>query len=946
MSGPDPIGPDPFGTAAARAATLSAWRESPTRLAEDVAAEVDLASVGYRDRLFVELVTNAADAARLGGIVGEVAIWADGDGVHIANTGAPLTDSGVRSLLALRVSAKVPDDTGAVIGRFGVGFTATAAVAATVEIRSVTGAIRFDRALTADAVADAGIIGGPRVPLLRLAWSSAGAPRAGFATEIVLGLAEGVVPADLLAAATAQAADLLLALPGLHRIAVADTVFEIDRTDRPDRPADGLAPGVRAYRLVVTVATGGGPAEQRSFTEVEHGPSRWLVADDGQPVGTGRDVLWAPTPTDIELSLPCRLIARLALTHDRRHIHPDADIASAAAGYVDLIRLAEPADSLALIPRPHRARGGDDARLIDAVLDELRAATWLPGTDATTLVPSRAAVLVGLSAELADVLDDVFADLVHPDLALAQHVPLLESLGVTQIGLAEVAQRLTGVERDAAWWGRLYAALAPLVATAVDVEELAALPIPRADGRMNIGARGLFTTHAVQTPLRWIRTVDPVADHPILERLGVQRLSVADALADPVLQTLVEEAAESVEDGDGADSGAAGLADEVLALIVADAAAPVPEWLSRLPLPTGDGEWRSADELLLADSPLATVLVDDHPFGLLDDGFAERFGADAVRRLGVGWGFSVVRDELPTGPDHELPDEEQWWDASSDGPEAPETFSAVRDLDLVDPDRWPTALSLIVGDESSAQALGDRGGYTAWWLRHFAEVDGLLLGEYRAPSDMSLAGVLDPLDHPLADTLAPALAALPPESADEASLFLARVGDEECVVAPGVARGIYAAMVASCRSGAIGWADIDDPGGVRVVSGGVAGTQGVTVPVILDEPWWAQAVDPDLLVVGPSDAEAAGTLADILDLPPASEEFTADPIDAGTYTTAASTEVVLFSAETGRSPAGEVRIHDDLRILLSRNGSSGAREVRVRWWVDRHGVTHLSRRRD
>lgn len=934
---------DPFGTADLAAATLSAWRDSPTRLAEDVAAEDDLASVGYRDRLFVELVTNAADAARLGGVDGEVAIWSDADGLHIANTGVPLTEAGVRSLLALRVSAKRPDDTGGVVGRFGVGFSATAAVAHTVEIRSTTGTIRFDRARTAAAVADAGIVDVARVPLLRLAWPDEGVPRAGFTTEIVLGLVGGLDPQAILDAAAAQAPDLLLALTALRLITVEDNAFEIDRTEIAD---DELSSGSRARRLTVTV-TGRDDRRSRDFTEIEHGPSRWLRAEDGRPVSAGADasaadVLWAPTPTDIELSLPCRLIARLPLTHDRRHVHPDADIATAAAGYVDVLRLAEPVDGVALVPRAHRARGGDDARLIDAVLHELRRTAWLPGIAGAPLVPDRASVLIGLDPDLAEVLGELLTDLIHPDLSLAHQLPVLESLGVTRIGLASLAERLTGVERDPAWWGRLYAALAPLVSTTLDAEELAALPIPRSDGRMNIGARGLFTAHAVQTPLRWIRTVASESDHPLLERLGVQRLSITDALADPALRMLVEEAADLVEDGAGEEVDATGLAEEVLTLLGAGTEADVPEWLSRLPLPADDGELRSADELLLADSPLAAVLIEDHPFGLLDGAVAERHGVAALRRLGVGWSFAVIGDDLPTGPDHDLPDEEQWWETL---PDAPERLCAVRDLDLVDPDRWAQALTLIVEDEQAARALDDREGYTAWWLRHFAEVDGLLLGEYRAPSDHSLVGVLDPLVHPHADALAPALAALPPESATEASLLLARLGDRARSISPGIARGIYSAVVEVCRSGRIDWSEIDAPGAVRVASGAAVPTDDHRAPVVLDDRWWAQAVDPAVLVIGPDSPQGAALLADILDLPPVSEELTAEPVGEGEYTTADGTAAVLFTAETGKPVTGEGRVHDDLRIALLRKGSDASYEVRVRWWVDDRGVTHLSRRR-
>ena len=54
---------DPFQTAALRDGVLAAWRDSPTRFREDANAEEDLYLGGYRDRLFVELAQNAADAA-------------------------------------------------------------------------------------------------------------------------------------------------------------------------------------------------------------------------------------------------------------------------------------------------------------------------------------------------------------------------------------------------------------------------------------------------------------------------------------------------------------------------------------------------------------------------------------------------------------------------------------------------------------------------------------------------------------------------------------------------------------------------------------------------------------------------------------------------------------------------------------------------------------------
>ncbi|WP_444542531.1 sacsin N-terminal ATP-binding-like domain-containing protein [Gordonia sputi] len=922
-----------------RAATLDAWRSSPTRLIEDSNAEDDLVTVGYRDRLFTELAVNAADAAAVSNSSARIAVWLDGRELHVANTGAPLSADGVRSLVALRVSAKSDDTAAGVIGRYGVGFTATATIADHVEIRSTTGSVRFDRADTVAAVRDSGISprDGASVPLLRLAWPVSTAPAADFDTDVVLGLTADVDAQALLADIAVQVPDLLLSLEAVESITLPDRSFRIERTDFDAAESDAaqLGPGSSARRLRVFVDVEGAERVYASWLEVTHTRdgivNRWLAPQSNGAVAARpvRGVLYAPTATDIELGLPARIITSLPPTPDRRRLLPDVDIASAAAGYADLLRVAEPSDRLALLPASHRIAGLDDARLTEAVVDEVRDASWLPAADGPDLVPSRAVMLLGLTDELADVLGDLFADLVHPDLSTSSSLVVLERLGVTPIGLATLADRLVGVDRPAAWWQRLYAALAPLVPTSREVEELSALPVPRADGRMNIGARGLFVV-ATSRPLRWIRTVDPDADHPLLERLGVQRLSVSEALADDSLRALVE-------DEDAVDDEDSTLLDEVVELLVADPGADAPEWLSRMALPA-DGEWRNADELLLPDAPLLSVLVDDHPFGIVDDELVARVGADVLRRIGVGWGFTTVSDEFPTAPDHDLPDEELWWDGLAD---LPETLTAVRDLDLVDDDCWPEALTLLARDESLESVLADRHGYTAWWLRHHAYIDGHPLGWYRAPSESALAGVRDVLDHPYADSLAAALGGSDVESVADADTLLHNLADPARDVSAGAASTTYAAMVRACRRGTVEPMDLAVPERVRAVSGSA-----VTDAVVIDRPWYLQVVDADAMVVFAADAASpsddAALLADILDVPTSSEAFNAVVASQGEPSTAAGTDAVLFTALTGRAVDGEVRVHDDLVVTVARDGESV--DMSVDWWIDDRGITHLRRR--
>ncbi|WP_232717255.1 sacsin N-terminal ATP-binding-like domain-containing protein [Gordonia metallireducens] len=920
----DPFGPDPFDTAALRSSTLDAWVASPTRLAEDAAAESDLVTVGYRDRLLTELAANAADAAAAAGIAGELAVWVDGDELHVANTGEPLSVEGVRSLAALRVSAKATTD--GQIGRFGVGFTATATVADRVEIRSRTGSVVFDRAATVEAVRDAGL-SGDTVPVLRLVWPSEVGPADGFDTEVVLSLREPAGP--LIEAMLEQAPDLVVELAALQRITVDGVEVSVERSAGPAVEDD------QASSAIVTVSVdAAGSASTRRWLEVTRGGTRWLVDADGGRAPE-RDVLRAPTPTDIELSLPCRCITDLALTPDRRHLHPGAEIGDAATGYVDLLLLVDPVRRLQLVPELHLARNRDDARLIEAVRGQLRDIAWLPGADGEPLLPSRAVVLIGLTDRLAEMLSEHFADLVHPDISLAQHLPTLGRLGVEELGLAGLVERLGGLHHEPSWWHDLYEALAPLVSTGREVEELGALPIPRSDGRMSVGVRGLFVSDRIATPMRWIPTVHPDARHSLLERLGVQELSVTDALADPALRVLIEDIDLDGAVGDDL-AGDDGLAAEICAVLRADPDAAVPPWLTTLPLLDTDGELRPADELLLPDSPLLSVLVDDHPFGVVDAEVVSECGADELRRLGVGWGFLTVVDELPVGPDHDLPDEEDWWDTL---PDAPERLTAVRDLDLIDDRSWPEALTMMATDEAIAPLLADRDGYTAWWLRRHAEVDGLLLGEYRAPSDEILAGIIDPLDHPHADALVGALARLEPDTADDAALLLTRLGDPDRDITAGAAVMVHAAVVAACRRGVIDPADVEVPERVRTIAGTVTENA-----VVVDQAWFLQALsDGETVLAGPTvTATDAETLATLLDLSLASEEYTATVRDPGDAATWAHPEAVRFGAERGvEVPRGQVRLHDELWITL-RDGDSH-REVRVRSWIE-DGVTHLERR--
>ncbi|WP_055750565.1 sacsin N-terminal ATP-binding-like domain-containing protein [Frankia sp. AvcI1] len=126
---------DVYGTAAIRRRVLDAWIASPARFREDANAEEDAALGAYHDRLVVELLQNAVDAAGEAGVPARVLLRLSTDPtapqagpgglLEIANTGAALSAAGVEALSTLRASTKRDS---ASVGRFGAGFAAVLAV--------------------------------------------------------------------------------------------------------------------------------------------------------------------------------------------------------------------------------------------------------------------------------------------------------------------------------------------------------------------------------------------------------------------------------------------------------------------------------------------------------------------------------------------------------------------------------------------------------------------------------------------------------------------------------------------------------------------------------------------------------------------------------------------------------------------------------------------------
>ncbi|RCW43614.1 hypothetical protein DFQ14_10692 [Halopolyspora algeriensis] len=968
-------GSDPFGTAELRRAVLRAWEGSPTRFREDANAEEDLRLGGYRDRLLVELAQNAADAAGAGGVL-RVEL-AEGQPVgggpavrelRVANTGTPLTAAGVTGLASLRASAKRE---GASVGRFGVGFAAVLAVSDEPRVVSTGGGVAFSAQHTREEVAH---LTGPAeelaarggaVPVLRLVWPQAGEPPHGFATEVRLPLRSDIDADALLESCAQQAPDLLLALPALAEIRVGARSWR-----REDLGADRVVVHgpQRSDRWLLHHRSGRLPeaalsdlgAEARQHTE-------WRVCwalpldEEGEPAPLERDVLHTPTPTEERLSLPARLLAGVPMEPDRRRVSAssatDAVLMFAAECYPELIDKVTPQDRPVLVPLPEFPLSDVDDSLRRAVLDRLRSTSWLPAADGGTVTPNRAGVLDRESPELVALLADVVPGLLVSELSGARHRRALAALEVRRLGMAELVEAVTGLQRPASWWRRLYEALDPIERADRSVrEELEALPVPLADGRTVIGVRDVLLGDGEGGPdpvatlstldIAGLRIADREAAHPLLERLGAHRADPGELLD---TRPLVDAVRNSVSDAQ-AGTDTRPLAEAVLRLVEHTGAR---DWIGALALPDADGGRRRADELLLPGAALLDVLDpeavgEDAALGVLDADFAAQWPPEVLRSVGVLDGFAVHVEDDPVRPEETLADVEQWWaeqEAAAPGQWPPARFVGVRDLDLVSDEAWPAAIRLLTADPDTLEALREPGGYSTWWIERFAMLAGHPPRHWRLPGAEGLAGLYEVAPEVgLSEEqlrLAGVRAELRVTGAADAADLMRRLGDRERSVRAGTALRAHRALADAVACELVDPAEAEPPQAVRSVSGAVVGAERA---VVLDEPWLLGVFEAPLVVAGGSPEEFdAEALAELFDLPLASEQ--------GPMRVREGAGAVQRWRDVGRVPAacellgmpvpdGDVTLQDGLRVVMA------GEEHPVHWWVDESGAVRAERTPD
>jgi hypothetical protein len=660
------------------------------------------------------------------------------------------------------------------------------------------------------------------VPLLRLPFAAEGTAPGPYDTAVILPLRD-TAAADLAERLLHAVDDaLLLALPGLEEVVieVGDATPRTlgRRAEGPFTVVEDSRNGTTRWRTVS--AHGALTADLLADRPVEerlrpHWSVTWAVpADaDGAPERPRTSaVVHAPTPSDEPLGVPALLIASFPLDTTRRHAAPgpltDFLVQRAADTYAQLLAEWRPVGEgiIGLVPGP-LGKGELDGALRQAVLERLPRTEFLPpalpaflppalpaflppsaepheGADdlPESLRPRDAEIVEGAGAETVRVLAEVLPTLLPA--GLERRVEL-RTLGVARVALTDAVDRLAGLEKEPGWWRRLYDSLA-----GVDPDRLSGLPVPLADGRTTIGPRQVLlpTPDAGRIDPEvlarlGLKVAHPDAAHPLLEKLGALPATPRAVLTTPQVRAAV---AASLDDEGGLDweqeaPDAEELADTVLALVRDAGLEPGDEpWLGALALPDEDGEPAPAGELVFPGSPFHQVIREGE-LATVDAELADRWGEQPLAACGVLADFALVRatdvvldpDELePREGDYAEPDDaglldavdvwsEDVLDRFPDTPVPPVATElvAVRDLDLVDDDKWPEALAMLAQPPlrdaltQPVRILLPDGThevvrpYTAWWLRGHPVIDGRRpAGLLAAGGDPLLRGLYDEAD--------------------------------------------------------------------------------------------------------------------------------------------------------------------------------------------------------
>ncbi|MGO1317707.1 MAG: sacsin N-terminal ATP-binding-like domain-containing protein, partial [Cellulomonadaceae bacterium] len=648
----------------------------------------------------------------------------------------------------------------------------------------------------------------------------------------------------------------------------------------------------------------------------------------------------------------------------------DAVLAEAVRSYVELVRQVAQAggDALALVPTGLPA-GAIDAALHDGVLAALPDVAVLPGgrqtSPPTLLRPREAHLLEGeLGQDRAAVgqLARFVTDLAW--VPRAQRAVALR-LGARAVSAADVVDALPLTDAE------LLDALDPHASDPHVAEACAALPVRLADGRTVRGARGVVvaTPRAVspatgprQAPdldafAPWgLRVAASEAAHPLLLRLGALPDDGATVLATAEVTRALDDLARCLDDAQtlsDLDDDALAVRHAVLDLVRQVAASGEPlgprvrARLASVPL-TADGELLAARDLVLPGS-FAHEVFDALP--AVDDAEVERWGADALRLLGVRDDLVVHREDdvvaEEDAADADVP-LEGWADylahlAQELGEDVyVGEVDALADLDAVADDAWPRVLERVAQVPALRAALVDpvdgARSYASWWLRDRFEAPFTRPGAsvpFVPPAPVELAGA------DLPDDVWVAVGAIGTLGQVQGADWEAVLGDLPPIgreVDLGDARRLWRALEGAAHAVRAAHPDVlpEPPERMVALQAGAARVVEAERLAVTAEPMWAQ-VEP--VVPAGSDPDA---VADLLDLPvreACAERWSARGGEPAALPAVLATVLATLpdARRVGDPPSGWMR-HDAPFPVGPQGKAAGA--GRATWWVDPDGTVH------
>ena len=507
--------------------------------------------------------------------------------------------------------------------------------------------------------------------------------------------------------------------------------------------------------------------------------------------------------------------------------------------------------------------------------------------------------------------------------------PAWAVLGVRRMPLAELADLLAALGREPAWWRGLYAALA-------------GRPSPgRRNGPSSARCRFRWRTGGwcagragcccpapgsstpASSPCSGCGWSHPEAAHPLLARLGAVEATPRGALEDPATRAAVatsyDRAVEAVLRRRRSRSGSPTRCSAWSRAVGAEPG-DYP-WLADLALPGDDGDWYPAGELLLPGSPLAEIVAGDAPFGTIGTGLRHgtaRHPGGGRRAVHLRAAEGGGRELDESAADLDLDGADDWAadtrdrlrqpaaglrcrrSPSSSPPSATSTWST--------PDRWPRALELLTRPPLRAALTeparvrlpdgrhADVPSYTAWWLRRHLTLGGRRPAELRAPdADPLLAGLYDAAGPPGPTPMptrarprarrprrSPARSASGPRSPRCSPSPAARTScSPGSPTRPGRSPGRSCGRCGRRSRPPTGLTpdDVTPPDRVRAVLGDELVVADADDVLVLDAPdLWPLAADRPLVL---APYQHAARLADLLDLPLASEEIPGVVKEAG-----------------------------------------------------------------